>query len=333
MTGLVRNTAGNMGISMRAPGGPEVLEWTALETGEPREGEVLVAQRAVGLNFLDTYYRSGHYPWPSAPLIPGGEAAGVGEAVGAGVTGLARGDRVAYVTPFGAYRQRRILPADRLAILPDAVSFEAAAALMLKGLTAQYLARSCFPGAPGHTVLVHAAAGGVGSILGQWLKLIGATAIGTVGSADKAPIARANGYAHVIDYRADDFVARVRDLTASQGCDVVYDSVGAATWRGSLQCLKRRGMFVCYGQSSGAIVDFKFADLAAGGSLFATRPTLFDYVRTPDELRSRADELFGKIVTGDISAAVTQRWPLEHAADAHRAIAARETTGSSVLVP
>ena len=324
---------GSMGILVRAPGGPEVLEWSPLETGTPRPGEVLIAQRAVGLNFIDMYFRSGLYPWPVSPLIPGGEAAGVVESVGAGVTGFTPGDHVAYVAPFGAYRQRRILEAGRLVLLPAALSFEVAASIMLKGLTVQYLVTACFPVAAGHTVLVHAAAGGVGSLLGQWLSLIGATAIGTVGSADKVPVAQANGYAHVINYRADDFAARVREITGARGCDVVYDSVGQDTWRGSLQCLKRRGTFVSFGQSSGAIADFKLADLGGGGSLFATRPTLFDYIATPEELRIRADDLFGKVVAGDLGVTVAQRWPLERAADAHRALAARQTTGASVLVP
>jgi NADPH2:quinone reductase len=323
----------DMGMLARAPGGPEVLEWTSLETGTPKAGEALVAHRAIGLNFIDTYFRSGSYPWPSAPLIPGSEAAGIVEAVGAGVAGVAPGDRVAYTMPLGAYRQRRIIPADRLVKLPAAIPFEVAASVMLKGLTAEFLLTACFPVQAAQTVLVHAAAGGVGSLLGQWLKLIGATAIGTVGSADKVPIALANGYTHVIDYRAQDFAARVAELTQSRGCDVVYDSVGQDTWRGSLKCLKRRGMFVSFGQSSGAIVDFKLADLAAGGSLYAARPTLFDYIATPEDLRTRAEDLFSKLSAGQLRANVGRTWPLQQAADAHRALAARQTTGSGVLLP
>jgi NADPH2:quinone reductase len=322
-----------MGLLVRAPGGPEALEWTSLPTAAAQAGEVLVAQRAVGLNFIDTYFRSGLYPWPASPLIPGSEAAGVVESVGAGVTDFAPGDRVAYTLPLGAYRQRRTLPADRLVMLPPSISFEVAAAVLLKGLTAQFLVNSCFAVQPGQTVLVQAAAGGVGLLLGQWLHLLGATAIGTVGSAAKAALALQNGYAHVVDYRAQDFAARVAELTGGSGCDVVFDSVGRDTWRGSLKCLKKRGTFVCFGQSSGIVTDFKLGDLAAGGSLYACRPTLFDYIATAAELRSRADALFARLGAGELRANLGRTWPLAQAADAHRALAARETSGACVLLP
>ncbi len=325
--------AGDMGIIARGPGGPEVLEWTRLDAGSPGRGEALIAQRAVGVNFIDLYFRSGLYPWPSTPLIPGGEAAGIVEAVGADVGGLEPGDRVAYTMPLGAYRQRRIVPADRLVRIPSAVSFEVAAALMLKGLTAQFLVNSCFKVESGHTVLVHAAAGGVGLLLGQWLHALGAHAIGTVGSADKAALAVANGYAEAVNYRTEDFAARVAAITAGKGCDVVYDSVGNDTWRGSLKCLRRRGLFVSFGQSSGMITDFKLADLAAGGSLFASRPVLFDYIANPQDLQSRAADLFARVAAGQIRAHVGQRLALEQAADAHRALAARRTVGATVLLP
>jgi NADPH2:quinone reductase len=323
----------DMAIVVRAAGGPDVMEWAAVETGAPGPGEALIAQRAVGVNFIDTYFRAGSYAWPVTPLILGSEAAGVVEAVGPGVTAFATGDRVAYTMPLGAYRERRVVPADRLVALPDAVSFEAAASTMLKGLTAQFLVTSCFGVKPGDRVLVHAAAGGVGLLLGQWLKALGAEVIGTVGSPDKLEAARANGYAHVIDYRATDFVAGVAAITGGRGCDVVYDSVGHDTWRGSLKCLKKRGMFVSFGQSSGPIVDFKIADLAAGGSLFASRPTLFDYIALRAELESRASDLFSRLAQGEVKSHVGSRVALKDAAEAHRALAARRTIGATVLMP
>jgi NADPH2:quinone reductase len=323
----------DMGMVVRTAGGPEALEWTELDTAAPGPGEVRIAQRAVGVNFIDTYFRSGLYPWPSTPLIPGAEAAGVVEDFGPEVTGFKSGDHVAYTMPLGAYRTRRVVPADRLVKLPDAITFETAASVMLKGLTAQFLLTACFAVKPGHTVLVHAAAGGVGLLLGQWLKLLGATAIGTVGSADKVEIAKANGYAHVINNKSEDFAARVAEITGGARCEVVYDSVGNDTWRGSLKCLKLRGMFVCFGQSSGPIADFKMLDLATGGSLYACRPTLFDYIKTQTELQARADDLFYRLASREIQAHVGQRMELRNAADAHRALASRRTIGATVLLP
>ena len=321
----------DMAIVARAAGGPDVLEWIAYETPAPGPGEARIAQRAIGVNFIDTYYRSGSYPWPTTPLIPGAEAAGVVEDVGPGVAGLAPGDRVAYVMHVGAYRTRRVVPADRLVKLPDSIAFDVAASIMLKGLTAQYLATSCYPVKAGDTVLVHAAAGGVGLLLGQWLKLLGAVAIGTVGSAAKLGIAQAHGYAHVIDTSRGDFVPQVQELV-KQGCDVVYDSIGKDTWRGSLKCLRPRGMFVSFGQSSGPIADFKLADLAAGGSLYASRPTLFDFIKSRAELQARAGDLFSRLAAGEIQSHVGQRMPLREAAEAHRALASRRTVGATVLL-
>ena len=323
----------DMGVVVRTAGGPEALEWTALDTAAPGHGEVLVEQRAIGVNFIDTYFRSGLYPWPSTPLIPGAEAAGVVSQIGEAVSGFKAGDRVAYTLPLGAYRTRRAVAAERLVKLPDGIDFDVAASVMLKGLTAQFLLTSCYAVKAGDTVLVHAAAGGVGLLLGQWLKVLGATAIGTAGSPEKVALAQANGYSHVIDYRAEDFVARVKEITGSRGCDVVYDSVGKDTWRGSLKCLRLRGSFVHFGQSSGMIADFKFSDLAGGGSLFATRPMLFDYIKTRDELTSRAAQLFAKLKSGEVKAHVGQRVALRDAAAAHRDLEGRRTLGATVLLP
>jgi NADPH:quinone reductase len=323
----------DMGVVVRAAGGPDALEWTAVETAAPGPGEVRIVQRAVGVNFIDTYFRSGLYPWPSTPLIPGAEAAGEVAEVGAAVTDLKVGDRVAYTLPLGAYRTQRVVPAERLVKLPDAIAFDVAASVMLKGLTAQFLLTSCYPVKAGDTVLVHAAAGGVGLLLGQWLKALGATSIGTAGSPEKAAVAKASGYTHVIDYRTEDFVARVKEITGSKGCDVVYDSVGKDTWRGSLKCLRLRGMFVHFGQSSGMIADFKFSDLASGGSLFATRPMLFDYIKSREDLSSRAADLFSRLGSGEIKAHVGRRVALRDAAAAHRDLEGRRTIGATVLLP
>ena len=321
-----------MGVVVRRAGGPDSLEWTELPAGICGPCDVRITQRAVGVNFIDTYFRSGLYAWPSTPLIPGAEASGVVEEVGAEVAELKVGDRVAYTMPLGAYRTGRVVPAERLVKLPDSLGFDVAASVMLKGLTAQFLVTSSYAVKAGDTVLVHAAAGGVGLLLGQWLKALGATSIGTAGSAEKTALAKANGYTHVVDYRSDDFVARVQDITAGRGCDVVYDSVGKDTWRGSLKCLKLRGMFVHFGQSSGMIGDFKFSDLASGGSLFATRPMLFDYIKSRDELSMRAADLFARLASGAVTAHIGQRIALRDAAAAHRDLESRRTMGATVLV-
>jgi NADPH2:quinone reductase len=252
------------------------------------------------------------------------------DAIGPGVKDLAVGDRVAYVMQVGAYRTRRLVPAERLVKLPDAIDFDVAASIMLKGLTAQFLLTSCYPVKAGDTVLVHAAAGGVGLLLGQWLRSIGAIAIGTVGFADKVSIALANGYSHILDNSRGDFERHVREL-APKGCDVVYDSVGKDTWRDSLKVLRPRGMFVSFGQSSGAITDFKISDLASGGSLYTSRPMLFDYIRGREELRMRAEDLFARLAAGSVRAHIGQRMPLAEAAAAHRALASRRTIGATVL--
>lgn len=321
----------DMAIVARTPGGPEVLEWTDLETGAPGPGEALIRHTAVGLNFIDTYFRSGLYPWPETPLVPGAEAAGVVEAVGPGVS-LRPGARVAYVLRTGAYRTRRIVPADRLVPLPDGIADDIAAGVLLKGLTVQYLVRSTYRVQPGDAVLVHAAAGGVGLLLGQWLRALGARPIGTAGGPEKAALALAHGYDAVIDYRREDFVARVREITGGAGCAVVYDSVGRDTWRGSLACLRRFGSFVNFGQSSGPIEGFSLPDLA-NGSLSACRPVLFDYIAEPADLEARAAELWQMMLSGQMTADVVNRRPLAEAAQAHRDLEARRTTGTTVLIP
>jgi NADPH:quinone reductase len=265
--------------------------------------------------------------------VPGSEAAGVVEAVGAGVSAVAPGDRVAYTQPLGAYATARVIAADRLVRVPEGIDDAVAATVMLKGLTAQYLIHATFRVEPGMHVLVQAAAGGVGLLLGQWIAAKGAVAIGTAGGADKVALARAHGYAHVIDYRAGDFVAEVKALTGGQGVHVVYDGVGRDTWRGSLACLRTRGMFVSFGQASGQVEGFGLGDLAAGGSLSACRPTLFHYIADRAELEARTADLFAMIGSGAVRAEVHQRFALTEAAAAHEALAGRRTTGATVLLP
>ena len=315
-----------------APGGPEALSWEDVADRAPAAGEVAVRQTAVGVNFIDTYFRSGLYAWPESPLVVGAEAAGVVESVGADVVSVKPGDRVAYTTPLGAYRERRLIAADRLVRLPATISDEIAATVMLKGLTVQYLVTSTYAVKPGDVVLVHAAAGGVGLLMGQWLKALGAVTIGTAGSPEKVELARAHGYDHVVDYRRDDFVETVKIVTSGRGCDVVYDSVGHDTWAGSLKSLRKRGLFVSFGQSAGPIEGFTLAMLAQGGSLGAVRPMLFHYIEERGELEARAADLFARLASGAVTAEVRQRFPLAAAAEAHRALESRATTGASVLV-
>lgn len=314
-----------------APGGSDRFERREIELPAPGPGEVLVRHTAVGLNFLDVYHRSGLYPWTvERDLVPGSEAAGRVVATGEGVRNLAPGDRVAYTHPLGAYATARVIAADRLVPIPPGISDEEAACLMLKGLTAQYLLHSTFRVEKGMSVLVHAASGGVGLILGQWLAAKGVVAIGTAGGPQKTELARRHGYAHVIDYKTEDFVARVREITGDQGVHAVYDSVGRDTWRGSLDCLRVQGAFVNFGQSSGLIEGFTLADLAKG-SFTACRPVLFHYIADPAQLRRRAADLFACVLSGQIRAGVRQRYPLAEVAEAHRDLEARNTMGATVL--
>lgn len=319
-------------IRVHEIGGPEVLRLEEVEIAAPGPGEVRVRNHAIGVNFIDVYFRKGQNP-TALPFTPGNEGAGEIVSVGEGVGGFKPGDRVAYVGTLGAYAEERNIEAKFVVRLPKAISYDTAAAMMLKGLTAQYLLRQTYKVRAGDTVLVHAAAGGTGLILCQWAKALGAEVIGTVGSPEKAKLAKKAGAKHVILYNEEDFAARVKEITDGRGCDVVYDSVANDTWRGSLKSLHARGLFVCFGQSSGPITDFKFSDLVAGGSLYATRPTLFDYIKTRADLTLRAADLFAKVALGAVKPHIGQRLPLRDAAQAHRNLEARQTTGSTILLP
>lgn len=320
-------------ILVEQTGGPEVLRWQKVQSGTPGPGQALIRHTAVGLNFIDVYFRTGLYPAP-LPFTPGMEGAGIVEAVGAGVTGLAPGDRVGYgQSPLGAYAEYRLIPADKLILLPDWVSDDVAASMLLQGLTAQYLLRQTFHVKQGDIVLIHAAAGGVGSIACQWANALGAIVIGTVGSAEKAAMATANGCHHVIQYRDEDVVARVREITRGQGVDVVYDGVGKDTFERSLDCLRRRGLMVSYGNASGAVPPFDIGLLNRKGGLFLTRPSVQHYAGTRDELLAMADDLFAVVKGGKVKVQVNQRFALRDAADAHRALEARATTGATILIP
>ncbi len=314
-------------------GGPEVFVRRELVLATPGKGEILIRHTAIGLNFIDVYQRSGLYPAPGGlPAVFGSEAAGVVEKVGPGVKALKPGMRVAYTLAGGAYASHRIIAADRVVKISPGVSDVEAAAAMLKGLTAQYLIHDCYKVKKGDTVLVHAAAGGVGSIIGQWLKAKGATAIGTAGGPEKTALAKRDGYKHVIDYKSEDFVAETQRITKGAGVAAVYDSVGKDTYPGSLKVLRKFGTFVSFGQSSGMITDFKLADLSANGSLFATRPTLFAFIAERSELERRARQLFKIIRSGKVKIRINQSFKLEDVARAHTTLEARGTTGQTVLL-
>ncbi|MCW2309799.1 quinone oxidoreductase family protein [Rhodobium gokarnense] len=320
-------------IQVHEAGGPEVMQWDVFDPGEPKPGEARIRHTAVGLNYIDTYFRSGLYPAPTGlPFVPGNEGAGEVVAVGEGVTDVKPGDRVAYVGPLGSYAEERNVPADRLVLLPDGVDDRTAAALMLKGLTAQYLLRRTFPLKKGDTMLFHAAAGGVGLIAGQWARHLGVTAIGTAGSPEKVELALAHGYDHVIDYRKDDFVEKVRELTDGRGVDVVYDGVGKDTFPGSLDCIRPLGLWASFGNASGPVPPFSIGLLNQKGSLFCTRPNLFAYAAAREDLVAMADELFGVVTSGAVKIRVNQEYKLADAVAAHRDLEGRKTTGSSVFV-
>jgi len=318
-------------IRIHEAGGPEVLKWETVEVGEPGPGQVRLRQEAAGLNYIDVYHRTGLYPQP-LPFIPGVEGAGVVAAVGDGVAGVKAGDRVAYAGPIGGYAEERLIAADQLVRLPAAISTEQAAAMMLQGLTAHMLLRGAYRVKPGDTILIHAAAGGVGLIVCQWAKALGATVIGTVGSDEKAELARAHGCDHPIVYTRDDFVAEVERITGGAKLPVVYDSIGRDTFLKSLDCLRPRGLMVSFGNASGPVDPFPPGILAQKGSLFLTRPTMYHYTATRAELEAAANELFELVENGTIRIEVNQRFPLRDAAEAHRALEARRTSGSTVLI-
>ena len=320
-------------IRFHQPGGPEVLKWEAVAVDEPGPLEARVRHRAVGLNFIDIYHRSGVYPLP-LPSGIGLEGAGVVEAVGSEVKDLQPGDRVAYAGgPVGAYAEQRLIPADRLVKLPEALSFEQGAAMMLQGMTAQYLLRRTYRVQPGDTILIHAAAGGVGLIVCQWAKALGARVIGTVGSDEKAALARAHGCDHPIVYTRENFVERVREITQGEGVPVVYDSIGRDTYMDSLACLRPLGLLALFGQASGPVPPFDLGLLAKMGALFITRPTLFVYTAKRSDLLQSAGELFEIVMSGKVRIEVNQRYALEDAAKAQADLEARKTTGSTILLP
>jgi len=317
-------------ILIHEPGGPDVMRWGDIEVGEPGPGQVRIRQTAVGLNFIDVYHRTGLYP-QQLPFTPGVEGAGVVQSVGSDVEGLVAGDRVAYAGPIGGYAEERLIAADRLVKLPDDISDEQAAAMMLQGMTVDMLINRVRPLQKDETILVHAAAGGVGLILCQWASALGATVIGTVSTEEKAELARANGCDHPILYKTQDFVALVDEFTGGAKVPVVYDSVGKDTFLRSLDCLQKRGLLVSFGQSSGPVEPFAAGLLAQKGSLYLTRPTLFDYIAKRDELEQSAAALFEVVRSGKVRIDIGQRFPISQAAEAHGTLEARETTGSTVL--
>ena len=320
-------------IRIHAHGGPEVLRWDEVQIGDPGPGEVRLRQSALGLNYIDTYHRSGLYKLASLPAVIGMEGAGTVEAVGAGVTDLKPGDRVAYAGVLGGYADERLIAADRLVKLPPGIDDKTAAAMMLQGMTVRYLLRETYPCTAKTVMLFHAAAGGVGLIACQWARTIGATMIGTVGSDEKALLAKENGCTHVINYRTEVYVARVKEITNGEGCDVVYDSVGKDTFPSSLDCLKPKGLWVSFGNASGPVPLFDITILSAKGSLYATRPTVMAYTARRADLLANAADLFEMVGKGAVKITVSRTYPLREAAAAHRDLEARKTTGSVVLIP
>jgi NADPH2:quinone reductase len=320
-------------IQIHQYGGPEVMSYEDVQVGDPGPGEVRLRHKAIGVNYIDTYFRSGMYPAGALPFVLGNEGAGEVIAVGEGVTDLKRGDRVAYVMPLGGYSEERIAPANALVKLPDNIADETAAAMMLKGMTSQYLLHRTYKVKAGDTILFHAAAGGVGLIACRWAKHLGATVIGTAGSDEKAKLAKDNGCDHVILYQKEDFVARVKEITKGERCDVVYDGVGKATFPASLDCLKPFGMFVSFGSASGPIDAFNIGILQQKGSLYATRPTINTHIAKRGVLDEISKSLFEAVGKGVVNIAIHNRFKLSEAADAHRALEGRKTTGATILTP
>jgi NADPH2:quinone reductase len=314
-------------------GGPEVLSYDDVDVANPGPGQVRIRQAAVGLNYIDTYHRTGLYKLPSLPHALGVEGAGEVEAVGEGVTNVKPGDKICYGSILGAYAETRLVPADRLLALPDGISFETAAGIMLKGMTARYLVRATYRIEAGDTVLIHAAAGGVGLIACQWAKHLGATVIGTVGSDEKAALAKAHGCDYPILYTRENFVDRVKEITGGKGVPVVYDSVGKDTWEGSLDCLAPRGMMVSFGNASGPVAPFSILTLSQKGSLFLTRPTLAHYITSRAQYEETANDLFGVVTSGAVQIEINQRYALKDVAQAHKDLESRKTTGSTILIP
>ncbi|HEY5830001.1 MAG: quinone oxidoreductase [Hyphomicrobiaceae bacterium] len=319
-------------IRIHQTGGPEVLKWESVEVPAPGPGQVRLKQHAVGVNYIDVYQRSGLYKLP-LPFIAGSEGAGEVVAVGPGVTDFKVGDRGAYAGAMGGYAEERVMPADRLVKLPDNIDYKTGAAMMLQGMTVRYLLRETYKVGKGTTMLLHAAAGGIGLIACQWARHLGATIIGTVSTDDKAKLAKEAGCTHVINYKTEDFVKRTKELTGGQGVDVVYDAVGKDTYPGSLDCLKPLGLWVSFGNASGAITNFDILALSAKGSLYATRPTLGTYVAKRADLLANANELFDMVGKGIVKINVNHTYPLKDAAKAHADLEARKTTGSIVLLP
>lgn len=321
-------------VRVHKHGGPDVLTFEDIEVPAPGQGQIKIKQHACGVNFIDTYFRMGMYPSPvGMPFVAGNEGAGEVIAVGPGVTDIKVGDRVAYVVPLGGYAAERLLPVERAVKLPANITYEQAAAMMLKGMTAQYLINRTYKVGKGTTLLMHAAAGGVGLILCQWANHLGATVIGTVGSEEKAALAKKNGCHHTILYRSEDFVAKVKEITGGKLCDVVYDGIGKTTFPASLDCLRPLGYFVSFGSASGQIEAFNINILQAKGSLFATRPTLNHYAAKREDLMSIAADLFDKVGSGAVKIPINQKYPLKEARKAHEDLEGRETTGSTILIP
>ena len=320
-------------VRVHKPGGPEVLTYEEVDVAAPGQGEVRIRQHAIGLNFIDCYFRSGLYKAPTLPFIAGNEGSGEVVSVGPGVTNFHPGDRVAYYSNLGAYATERNMLAEKLVKLPDHITYEQGAVLMLKGMTVWYLLHKTFKVEPGHRVLIHAAAGGIGLLACQWAKALGANVIGTVSTKQKADLAMANGCDHVILYKDEDFVARVKQISRNELCDVVYDSVGKDTFPGSLSCLRPRGLFVSFGNASGAVPPFSIADLNAHGSLFATRPKLNDYTATRKDLTEGADTVFSAVLNGTLHVPINHAYALKDAQKAHRDLESRATVGSSILKP